>query len=500
MVIGVDGSNNQTNITNRSAIHQYIDDHIDEHTANIQTWIRQPSVSWDNMGVEACAELVASSYRGLGCREVEVIDGRFHPGVWAYYDAGAPLTIHNYCMFDTRTVQPDGWDYDPWGAELVPIDPYPKVLVGSGALGAKGPYVAWLNALAAIIAVEGTLPVNIMFLAEGEEIMGSPSYRDFVQKYAHHLQKVDASFCPSCSQSPAGTVSVGLGLKGMIVVELTASGKAWGRGPAATIHSAGGALVDSPPFRLAQALATLTNKDGTGCVVKGLEHVWSYRKPLDSEEQKLLDNLAKQMAGKDWRDTLPFLGGAKNVPHVVGGVAGNDPLINYLYGPTFNIAGLHSGFLGPETGTFPYIIPSHATASLDMRLVVEMSPEDVIDRLRQHLDAHGFSDIEMEVYAAFSHEQTSPTHPVVQAALMTLQQWKKEPIVWPLEAGGGPWTVVPNAFKVPCLRGATIGGGNFAPVNEFMVIEGDGKVAGLAEVEKYLVDLLFTYVSHLDKP
>ena len=477
---------------NRAAIHQYIDDHLAEHTAQIQAWVRQPSVSWDNLGVAACAELVAATYRELGCQEVEIIKGRFHPGVWAYYDAGAALTIHNYCMFDTRTVKPDQWSYDPWGATLAAIEPYGQVLVGRGALGAKGPYVAWLNALAAIIAVEGTLPVNIMFLAEGEEIMGSPSYRDFVGRYADRLQQVDASFCPSSTQTATGSVSIGLGLKGMIVVELTASGQSWGRGPAKTIHSAGAALVDSPPFRLAQALATLTDKAGTGCQVKGLEAVWAYRKPLTAEERELLDRLAKRNAGKDWRTVLP-LGGAQNVPHIIGGLDGIEPLVNYLYGPTFNIAGLRSGFLGPETGTIPYIIPSQATATIDMRLVVEMPPEEVIGHLRQHLDAHGFTDIAIDVYAAFAHAQTSPTHPLVQAAVATLQQWQIEPVIWPIEAGGGPWTAVPNAFNVPCLRGAALGGGNRADIDEFMVIEGDGKVAGLADVEKYLVDLLYAY-------
>jgi acetylornithine deacetylase/succinyl-diaminopimelate desuccinylase-like protein len=225
---------------NREEIFQYIDDHIDEHVAHIQRWVRQRSVSWDNMGVAECAEIVAESYRALGCREVEVIAGRFHPGVWAHYDAGAPVTLHSYCMFDTRTVEEKAWQHDPWGAELTATGPYPKVLVGRGAMGAKGPHVAWLNALAAIMAVEGALPVNIMFLAEGEEILGSPTYRDFVARYAERLQSVAASFVPSMAQSPAGIVSVGLGLKGMVVIELTASGEAWGRGPVKTIHSAMG--------------------------------------------------------------------------------------------------------------------------------------------------------------------------------------------------------------------------------------------------------------------
>ena len=104
-------------------------------------------------------------------------------------------------------------------------------------MGAKGPYVAWLNALEAIIAVEGKLPVNIMFLAEGEEILGSPTYREFVERYSDRLKTVSSSFVPSMSQSAGGTVTLGLGLKGMVVIELTASGDAWGRGPARTIHS-----------------------------------------------------------------------------------------------------------------------------------------------------------------------------------------------------------------------------------------------------------------------
>ncbi|MGH9320888.1 MAG: M20/M25/M40 family metallo-hydrolase [Vicinamibacteria bacterium] len=483
--------------TKRSAIHRYIDEHLDDHVAHIQRWVRQPSVSWDNLGMGECAELVAESYRRLGCREVEILEGRFHPGVWAHYDAGAPLTIHNYCMFDTRTVDPDEWKYDPWGAELVAMGPYPKVLVGRGAMGAKGPYVAWLNALEAVIAVEGALPVNVMFLAEGEEIMGSPSYRSFVERYADRLQNVNASFCPACTQSPTGSVSVGLGLKGMIVVELTASGERWGRGPKGTIHSAGGALVDCPAFRLAQALATLTESDGTGCRVEGLKRFWSYRKPLTPEERALIDRLAARNAGKDWRNVLP-LGGADNVPRPTGGSEGTDPLIEYLYGPTFNIAGLRSGFLGAETGTIPYVIPARATATLDMRLVVPVPPEEIIGSLRKHLVDQGFPDIEVDVYAAFAHSQTSPSHPAIRSALEALHRWNVEPVVWPIEPGGGPWTVVPNLFQVPCLRGACIGGGRRGDTDECFVVEGDGRVAGLAEVEKYLVDLLYAHAATAD--
>jgi acetylornithine deacetylase/succinyl-diaminopimelate desuccinylase-like protein len=481
---------------NRDAIHQYIDTHINDHVENVQRWVRQPSVSWDDIGVKECAELVAQNYRDLGCQEVEIIEGKYQPGVWAVYEAGAPVTVHNYCMFDTRTVNPAGWSHDPWGAELVPMGPYPKVLMGRGALGAKGPYVAFLNALQAILAVEGTLPMNIMFLAEGDEIMGSPSYPMYVEKYRERLKTVSASYCATGTQGAGGAVNVGLGLKGMIVVELTASGATWGHGPKASIHSSAAGLVSSPPFRLAQALATLTDKDGHGCAVDGLGELWSYRKPLSDEERELVENLAARSRGKDWRDVLP-LGGAGNVNTVVGGTEGMDPLVNLLYGPTFNVAGLRSGFLGPKSGTIPFITPGSATAMLDMRMVVPTPADEIIGRLLAHLDARGFEDIALTVYSSFDASQTAVSAPAVQATLSTLSDWGVTADVWPIQPGGGPWTVVPNAFNVPCVRGGVIGGGGGGVTNEYMVIEGDGKVAGLAEAEKYHVDLLYNVAKAL---
>jgi hypothetical protein len=277
----------------------------------------------------------------------------------------------------------------------------------------------------------------------------------------------------------------------MIVLELSASGSRWENSPANTIHSSGASLVDSPPFRLAQALSCLTDDEGRGCKVKGLQDAWVYRKPLTEDERCLLEKIYENAKGKDWRDVLP-VGGAKNVSGLVGGTYEMDPLINFLYGPSFNVAGLYSGFLGAESGTIPFIVPGTATAMLDMRMVVEMSPDDIVQAIREHLDEHGFSDIEIEIYACFGHSITDPNDPAIAAVHETLAKWNVNSATWPIQAGGGPWTVVPNEFNVPCIRGGVIGGGG-GSIDEYLVIEGDGKVAGLAETEKYHVDLLYAY-------
>jgi acetylornithine deacetylase/succinyl-diaminopimelate desuccinylase-like protein len=482
---------------NRQAIHSYIDAHLDEHIENIRRWVRQKSASWDYVGLRECAELVAKTFRDLGCKEVEILEGRFHPGVWAVYDTGKKLSVHDYCYFDTATAGREGWKCDPWAAELMPMGSFPKVLMGRGAWSGKGPYVSWLNALSSVIAVEGTLPMNIMFLLEGEDLMGSPSYRDFVERKRDNLKHVSATFCPNPAQSPDGSVAVGLGMKGLIIIELVCSAASWGFGPKKTIFSGAASLVDSPAFHLIQALATMTDGDGRGCKVKGLEDLLIFRKPLTTEEQQLINGLVTRFKGVDWRDVM--LGGANNVDHIVGGTEGAKPLINWLYGGTFTINGLYSGFLGPRTNTDPFIVPNEARAMIEMRLVVEMPPEKAISFIRKHLDSHGFTDIKIEVYSAFSHTNTPPSHPAIQAALKTLADWRKEPVVWPMQAIGGARAAVPMAFGVPCIRGSSLGHGrgSLTDINEYMVIEGDGKVAGLADVEKYYVDLLYNVAASL---
>ncbi len=466
------------------AVGRHIDAHLDEHVAAVQRWVRQPSVSWDTRddAMRAMAELAADELRALGCREVEVVEGRYHPGVWAWFDAGADVTLHTYAMLDTRPAPAAGWRFDPWGAALEPLDGFGRVLVGRGALGAKGPFVAFLNALRSIIAVHGTLPVNLMVLAEGEEIMGSPSYAGFVERYRHRLQHARASYCPTSAQLPGRRVSVGLGLKGMVVVELAVSGERWPGAPRRSVHSSAAGFVHGPPWRLAQALASLTGPDGTGCRVAALAEAWERAPGPSRAEAALLASLADARAGQDLRDVLP-LGGPDNVA-LDRATLDEAALRRFLYGPTFNVAGLRSGFVGPGTGSEPFSVPARATATIDVRSVSDLPPEAIVAALREHLDAQGFDDVEVDVLAAFDHHRTDPAHPLVAAVTTTLERQGYRPEVWPIQAGGGPWTAVPRAFGVPCVRGGVPGGGRLG-VDEYLVIEGDDRVAGLAETERH---------------
>jgi acetylornithine deacetylase/succinyl-diaminopimelate desuccinylase-like protein len=169
------------------SVHAFIDAHLNEHIRAIQELVQQPSVSLEEDGTIACADLVLQRLIQLGCQDTARLDvGDAYPGVWGWLDVGAAKTILYYSHYDVRPTGHEKWTNPPFDAVLVEQAPYPRVLMGRGALVAKGPLQAWLNALSSIRNVTGTLPVNVMFLIEGAEILGSPNYLRLVRAASRH--------------------------------------------------------------------------------------------------------------------------------------------------------------------------------------------------------------------------------------------------------------------------------------------------------------------------
>jgi acetylornithine deacetylase/succinyl-diaminopimelate desuccinylase-like protein len=167
-------------------------------------------------------------------------------------------------------------------------------------------------------------------------------------------------------------------------------------------------------------------------------------------------------------------------------------LEEYLYAPSVNISGLRSGYIGP--GSKSFLLPHSAVATMDIRMITDLDAQEILHRLRTHLDRGGFQDIRLHVYGAYNWGQTDPHADVVQATLKTLEAYGYPAVIWPMVAFGGPWAHVPKGLGIPALRNSGLGYGDRAATsNEFYVVEGDGKVPGLAETERFCVDLLYNY-------
>ena len=224
-------------------VFAYIDEHVDEHVENLQKWIQQPSISNTGEGIPESAEMVKGFFDQLGCQESRVYDvgttewgAQGNPVVYARCDEGAAKTL-----VDLLDVRHDAGD--PAGR----VD-RAAVRRAAGRAGAvqegadrprrdqlQGPQMAQWNALMAIKAVTGKLPVNLIFVAEGDEERMSIGYRKFVKDHPELFKGADAMYRFG-GQGSSGGGELSGGSEGCVYVELTTSGAKWGRGPTHVRH------------------------------------------------------------------------------------------------------------------------------------------------------------------------------------------------------------------------------------------------------------------------
>jgi acetylornithine deacetylase/succinyl-diaminopimelate desuccinylase-like protein len=351
-----------------------------------------------------------------------------------------------------------------------------------GATNQKGPERAFLNALESIRAVKGKLPVNMMFLAEGEEELGSPHYPELIDKFESRLKDAHGVFFPFNSQDPEGATSVFLGVKGILYFEMEAKGGAWGGPMAAEIHGSNKAIADSPTWRLVQALASLTTKDGNTITVPGY---YDAIRPPSAEEQRLLNGVLPQ-----WTAREPLVRRGFGVQRWIGGMEGKATQLELLFNTTLNIDGLWSGYTGEGVKT---ILPHIATAKVDSRLVPNQKPDEQLALIRKHLDAEGFTDVTIRKLSGYPPAQSSIEAPLVRAAIGVLNKMGLTPSVAPRLAGSAPYYVFTERLGLPMVAaGLGHGSGAHAP-NEYLIVEpkAGSRIAGLAAIEKAYVDLLY---------
>ncbi|CAN5355199.1 M20/M25/M40 family metallo-hydrolase [soil metagenome] len=462
-------------------VYAYIDAHAADHLANLQRWVRQQSISAQNAGIAEMAAMVRDDLLRLGFGEAELVPTAGHPGVWGYYDAGARKTLVVYMMYDVQPTEPEGWSVAAFDGSLVD-HPLGRVLMARGATNQKGPQRAFLNALEAIIATRGSLPVNLMVVAEGEEELGSPHFPEVIARYESRLRTADGVFFPFNSQNPNGDVSISLGVKGIVYFELESTGGAWGGPATAEVHGSNKSIVDSPVWRLTQALASLTSADGNTIVVPG--YYDSIRAP-NEEEQRLVNGMAESWAARE-AGMRQALGASRWIDDL----SGRGSLMRHLFTTTLNIDGMWGGYTGPGVKT---ILPHRATAKLDSRLVPNQTPDEALRLIRAHLDAQGFRDVVLRKLSGYPPAQSSVTAPLVQAAISVYNKHGYVPSVSPRLAGSAPYYIFTDHLGLPMVMGGLgHGAGQHAP-NEYMLVEPreGSRVAGLPTVEKFYVDLLY---------
>jgi acetylornithine deacetylase/succinyl-diaminopimelate desuccinylase-like protein len=461
-------------------IRAQVEKQHDQALRRLQTWIRQPSIAAENRGMNEGCELMMQMLREAGFQRVERIPTDGQPGIFATLDAGAPKTLGLYFMYDVKQVDPKEWSSPPFDAALVDKPGFGKVVVGRGAVNQKGPEASFLAALHAIRGAGRKLPVNFVFVAEGEEEIGSPHFPQVVRRpeVEAALKRTIGIFMPSASQAPDGQVTMTLGAKGVVELELVSSGERWGRGPKADIHSSNKARVDSPAWHLVKALNTLVSEDGNDPAIEGFA---AKARPLSAAEKQMIVDAARRM---DENVTKKSLG----VEHWIHDVSFQESLEMLMSRPTVNIEGLVGGYTGPGGKT---ILPHRAVAKIDMRLVPDMTAAEALAALKGHLARHGFADMEVNMTGGYDPTSTPADASLIRAETAVYRRAGIDPVLLPRNAGSWPGYVFTGApLHLPAGHfGLGHGSGAHAP-NEYVIESTNPKVQGLDGA-------VFSYVEYL---
>ncbi len=468
------------------AIRAQIDKRHDEAVQRLQTWIRQPSICAEGVGMEEGCKLTMDMLKDAGFQSVTRMPTDGAPGIFATLDAGAPRTVGLYFMYDVKQVNPAEWISPPFEANLMDKPGFGKVLYGRGAVNQKGPEATFLAALHAIRGAGKKLPVNLVLVAEGEEEIASPHFPQVVRRpeVLQALSKCGEVWMPMAGQDPDGSVGINLGAKGAVELELISTGAKWGRGPANDIHSSLKAVLDSPAWHLVQALTTLVSADGNDPAIDGwYEHV----KPLTARQKELI---AQAVAAQDEKEVMKQMG----VQHWVRDLPYQAAMERLAAEPTVNIQGLVGGYTGVGGKT---ILPSRAVAKIDLRLVPDQTAADCIAKLKAHLAKRGFGDIEVKVTGGYDPTQTEETSGLIQSELAVYRRRGLTPLMNPRLAGSWPGYIFTGApaSKPAGHFGLGHGSGAHAP-NEYYVIESSNpKVEGMDGATQSYVEFLYQLAS-----
>jgi acetylornithine deacetylase/succinyl-diaminopimelate desuccinylase-like protein len=453
----------------------------DEAVKRLQDWIALPSIAAENRGYPAGADYMAKLALDAGFQHATVINTDGKPGVFATLNAGAPKTVGLYFMYDVKQFDPAEWTSPPLEARLVDKPNVGKSIVGRGAVNQKGPESAFLAALHAIRGAGKKMPVNLVMIAEGEEEIGSPHIGQLVHRpeVEAAFRRTSGVFMPAASQDLDGIVTVSLGAKGVVELELVSSGETWGRGPAKDIHSSLKAMVDSPAWHLVKALDTLVSADGNTIMIDN----YPKPRPLNADEKAMIANAAqrrseaqskKSMGVQHWIDDLSW-------------VEANERLESQ---PTVNIEGLVGGYTGPGGKT---ILAHRAVAKIDMRLVPDMKKDDAVAALKAHLAKRGFGDIEVNVTGGYDPTSTVATAPLIQSQVAVLKHAGIDPVLWPRNAGSYPGYVFTNPpLSLPSGHfGLGHGSGAHAPDEYYVIESSNPKVQGFDGAVMSFVEYLY---------
>lgn len=429
-------------------LYRHVDAHETELIEVLYPLLRKKSISYTATVEEMtdCARLFQQMLQERGF-SAEIYPSEGFPYVYGerLYSPDAP-TVLIYGHYDVMPVEPvSAWRTPPFEPTIAD-----RKIFCRGASDDKGQTMTYLLGYQVYRELFGEVPVNVKFIIDGEEEIGSPHLPAFV---AEHKEMLHADFLLSSDSKihESGRPVLFLGLKGMCSVDLTVQtgGK--------DLHSMYAPVAPSPVWRLITLLSTLKGEDG---FVK-LDHFYDKVAPLTPLDLEAIERIP--FDPETMKKNL-------DIPGFVQNRTGDNFYYNYIFEPTCNIGYLSAGCADGVKD----VIPHTATVRLDLNLVPNQTPEETLALLRQHLDRRGYQDVSItpcSMMTPYRSPLDSPCLPLLCDAVREV--WGKEPVILPGIGGFGPNSNFTEQLGIPniYIPYGALDNSNHAP-NESLVIDG----------------------------
>ena len=411
----------------------------------VRGFLRMPSISPTGEGIEETARFLREFLEERFGAEASLLRYGGNPIVYGSMDNGSDRTLILYNMYDVLTVEPlDEWISPPFEANIVG-----DRIIARGAVNTKAPLMCMLLGVEALRDAAGKLPVNLIFVLEGEEEAGSQSMVSLVKEKRDELRRAQAGYFMFPTEGSKGKPQIMLGKKGIIFAELRIK---------TSLYDAHGSFVQlhrNPLEIAANLIASL--KDGDG----NIRADWLYEDVVTPTEEDVR-YLPELMQAFDLNEVIASYG-IKRVRKT-----GRDAYIEVFYKPAINVDGMVGGYTGEETKT---ITPAEVMLKMDFRLVPNMTPKGTLDHFLRHLEEMGLRElVDVRLYHNYDWSKTPPDAHIARAARQAFLDMGMRPYTVTLTQGSAPEYIFTKILGIPHLTAAPGYGGRIHAPNEFIEV------------------------------
>ena len=336
----------------------------------ITDYCRLESVAAQNRMMNETADWAEALLKetGFETRQLEVEGAPNY--VYGTINGKSNFTLLLYNHYDVQPETPiELWNSPPF--ETTEVD---GKLVARGICDNKAELISRICAIRAIQAANGELPINIKWIIEGEEEIGSVHFDAMTRQYGD-LLKADGTLWEGGGFNEKGQAAIALGFRGMLYVEYSVEVMS------RDAHSGSAHVLPSGAWRLLKALSSLKDENGRVLIPGFYDDV---REPTETEQQAMKDSVDIEM-----EERFKAMFGIESFLHNRTGY----DLEASVFEPTANIAGFISGYTEAGVKT---VLPAKAMAKMDFRLVPNQDPNDIFDKLKAHLKAQRFEDVQVK--------------------------------------------------------------------------------------------------------